>query len=245
MKALMVEDVLLWYPDHNLPFNIYTDASDFQLGSVILQQDVPVAYYSRKFSSTQQNYTTIEKELFSIVKTLRTFCSTLLCAVIHNHTDHKKLTYDTLTTLWVLCWQLFVEKYHPTFHYIKWEDNVIANAVSHLPQWNEPIVDTDLIQPNLDPDHNAEAFSIEFDNSTLLQCLLYHPVLPDEIIFHIIIPYFIFIACRIYHYYNNNNFIPKISNYYFRWYWFNLSHYKHKRPLAHSYPRQTTWPQFT
>ena len=95
----------------------------------------------------------------------------------------QNLTYDTLTTQRVLCWCHFIEEFHPTFHYIKGEDNVIADAVSHLPQCTESIVDTDLIQPNLDPDHNAEAFSLKFDISTLLQCLLYHAVLPDEIIF--------------------------------------------------------------
>ena len=70
MKVLMVEDVLLRYPDHNLPFHICTDASDYQLGSVILQQNIHVAFYSCKLSIAQQNYTTIEKEVLSVLDTL-------------------------------------------------------------------------------------------------------------------------------------------------------------------------------
>ena len=42
MKALMAKDVFCAYPDPNKPFEVYTDASDYQLGAAIIQQGKPV-----------------------------------------------------------------------------------------------------------------------------------------------------------------------------------------------------------
>ena len=52
------------YPDFNAPFEIHTDASTLQLGAVISQKGKPIAFYSQKMNSAQQNYTMTEKKFF-------------------------------------------------------------------------------------------------------------------------------------------------------------------------------------
>ena len=40
-----------------------------------------------------------------------------------------------------------------------------------------------MIQHDVDPEYNTEVSSIELDNEPLLECLLHHPHLPDEMVF--------------------------------------------------------------
>ncbi len=88
IRLLMAADALAAYPDHNKRFVVYTDAPDFQLGVCIIQEGMLVAYFLKKLTKSEQNCTTMEKEMLSVVATFKEFQGMLLSADIHVFTDH-------------------------------------------------------------------------------------------------------------------------------------------------------------
>ena len=167
MRAMIVAETLLTYPNHNKPFDIYTDASDYQMGACIMQEGKPVAHWSRKLTGAQRNYTTMEKELLSIVEVLREFRGMLLGAELRVHTDHKNLTFHKLNTQRVLRWRCFIEEYSPQLIYIKGEKNVIADTYSRLERNDD--VDVSTTPPEIDD------MNYLYEDNELLECYLQIP----------------------------------------------------------------------
>ena len=130
IKKIVSREVMLAFPDFSKPFDIHTDASHYQLGSVISQEGKPIAFYSRKLSDTQTRYTTTERELLSIVKTLKEFRNILFGQIITVYTDHKNLTYTTQNSERVMRWRLLIEEYNPKLVYLEGNKNIVADALS-------------------------------------------------------------------------------------------------------------------
>ena len=61
MTILLATDVPSAYLEHKVPFEIYTAASDCQLGAYIMQNGRPGAYHSNKLNGAQRNYAITEK----------------------------------------------------------------------------------------------------------------------------------------------------------------------------------------
>jgi hypothetical protein len=53
LKNSLTSEVVLAYLDFSIPFEIYTNAFKYQIGSVITQKDKPLAFYSRKLTNPQ------------------------------------------------------------------------------------------------------------------------------------------------------------------------------------------------
>ena len=138
IKKVISKETLLAYPDFSLEFNIHTDASHYQLGSVITQNGKPIAFYSRKLQPAQMRYTTTERELLSTVETLKEFCNMLLSQRIVLHTDHKNLTFKNFTAERVMRWRLLIEEYSPEIRWIQGSKNKVADALSRLDILGQP-----------------------------------------------------------------------------------------------------------
>ena len=138
-KKILSKEAILAFPDFTKEFVIYTDASKYQLGGVITQDGRPLAFYSRKLNDAQTRYTTTERELLSIVETLKEFKTILLGQKIKVYTDHQNLIYHDQQTDRVLRWRLLIEEFGVDIKYIKGVKNIVADVLSRYPTNNNPL----------------------------------------------------------------------------------------------------------
>nr|CAN82874.1 hypothetical protein VITISV_013688 [Vitis vinifera] len=68
LKKAVIEEPVLALPDHTKVFEVHTDALDFAIGGVLMQERHPIAFESRKLNDTERRYTVQEKEMTAIVQ---------------------------------------------------------------------------------------------------------------------------------------------------------------------------------
>jgi hypothetical protein len=97
LKRALTSAPVLVVPDPELPYEVYTDASNFALGAVPLQrQDKykrPVAFLSRKLSPTERNYPTGDREMLGILYALQEWRCYLEGAEFTVNSDHLNHTW--------------------------------------------------------------------------------------------------------------------------------------------------------
>ena len=134
LKSMVSAESLLSYLYWKLLFAVHTDTSDKQLCAVIIQNNKPIAFFSRILSKPYRNYTTTEKELLLIVECLKQFRGILFGYGINVFSYHKNLVYAATQSEFqrAIRWRLILEEFGPDIQHIYGVDNIVADTLSRF-----------------------------------------------------------------------------------------------------------------
>lgn len=123
--------------DESSSFTVETDASDFAIGATLCQGDRPVAFFSRTLSPTEKKHSSVEKEAYAIVESLRHWRHYLIGRSFKLLTDQRSVAFmfdrthcSKVKNDKIVRWRVELSNYHYDIVYRPGRLNEAADALS-------------------------------------------------------------------------------------------------------------------
>lgn len=140
-KRLLADAALLVHPSENSQIQLLVDASDLAIGGVVNQLSdkgwQPLAFFSRKLSRAERNYSTYDRELVAIYAAVKHFRNILEARTFTIFTDHKPLVFafhqkNEKATPRQLRHLDFIGQFSTDIQHVSGKDNVVADTLSRV-----------------------------------------------------------------------------------------------------------------
>ncbi|KAF1321538.1 reverse transcriptase, partial [Globisporangium splendens] len=145
VKRSLREAPVLALPNHDKPFHVVCDASDYAIGCALMQHDDEghervVSYQSRQLRPAERNYPVHDKELLAMKYSLVKFRVYLLgeerFAVCTDHASLRTAVKTPHLSQRMARWFSFFAEYNFVVHYKPGKTNILADALSRRPDYD-------------------------------------------------------------------------------------------------------------
>ena len=181
LKTSLMTEPILTYPDPNLPYVLFMDASKYAWACVLTQEKThmiegkdikllhPITYMSGLFRGSQMNWACLTKEAYAIYMSIKKLTYYLEDADITLRSDHlplkKFLAKNTLNSK-VNNWAIEISPFCITFEYIKGIKNTLADTMSQMIS----------IDPQVQPEPEPEGYEFGYYTFDPLPTLEVHDI---------------------------------------------------------------------
>ena len=133
LKLALANPPVLKLPNFDKPFEATVDASGLDIGAVFSQEGHPLEYFSEKLSTSRQNWSTYEQELYALVHALKQwehylFANTFI--LLPDHFSLKFLNSQKTISRMHARWLQFLQRFNFVIKNTSGKSNKVADALS-------------------------------------------------------------------------------------------------------------------
>lgn len=175
-KSDLASAALLFHPRQDAELCLCVDASDYGIGGVLQQihngEVQPLGFFSKKLKKSQKTYSTYDRELLAIHRSVEYFRSQVEGRNFTIYTDHKPLTfmfnksYEKATPRQLRSID-YISQFSTDVRHIAGEQNVVADMLSRVEAVTAKTLDYGHLKHEQDNDAELQAYLNDERQTTL------------------------------------------------------------------------------